>query len=119
MCYSEFGDILEAIGALDAGVLTMEASRSALTLVEQLKEKPYPGDMGPGVYDIHSPNIPAPLEILATLKTLLSVIPEKNLWINPDCGLKTRSPLETEKALEAMITATRLLREEIRTSPEA
>ncbi|MDY0163178.1 5-methyltetrahydropteroyltriglutamate--homocysteine S-methyltransferase [Desulfobotulus sp.] len=119
MCYSEFGDILEAIGALDADVLTMEASRSALTLVEQLKEKPYPGDMGPGVYDIHSPNIPAPLEILATLKTLLSVIPEKNLWINPDCGLKTRSPLETEKALEAMITATRLLREEIRTSPEA
>lgn len=113
MCYSEFGDILEAIEALDADVLTIEASRSALSLARQIREKPYPRDMGPGVYDIHSPNIPEAEEILKTLKILLTCIPKHKLWVNPDCGLKTRSPEEAEKALAAMMEATRILREEM------
>ncbi|TYT74860.1 5-methyltetrahydropteroyltriglutamate--homocysteine S-methyltransferase [Desulfobotulus mexicanus] len=114
MCYSEFGDILEAIDAMDADVITIEAARSALTLVDQLKKTPYARDIGPGVYDIHSPLIPGEEDILLRLDTLLSTLEPEQLWINPDCGLKTRSPKEAEESLKAMVNAAKKLREKYR-----
>ncbi|MCW7752517.1 5-methyltetrahydropteroyltriglutamate--homocysteine S-methyltransferase [Desulfobotulus sp. H1] len=112
MCYSEFGDILDAIDTLDADVITIEASRSALSLVDQLRQHPYPRDIGPGVYDIHSPQVPDKNEILHTLQVLLDVIDPKRLWVNPDCGLKTRREEEVNAALRAMVTAAHELRQD-------
>ncbi|TWI71761.1 methionine synthase (B12-independent) [Desulfobotulus alkaliphilus] len=114
MCYSEFGDILAAIDAMDADVITIEASRSALSLVDQLKESPYARDIGPGVYDIHSPLIPGEKEILSRLEILLSTFRPEQLWVNPDCGLKTRSQKEAEQSLRAMVNAAKTLRETYR-----
>ncbi|GGD50109.1 5-methyltetrahydropteroyltriglutamate--homocysteine S-methyltransferase [Lacimicrobium alkaliphilum] len=113
MCYSEFNDILDAIIALDADVLTVETSRSNMVLLDAFKHKAYPNDIGPGVYDIHSPNVPDSGWITNLLKKALEVVPAERLWINPDCGLKTRGWEETRASLENMIDAARQLRKEL------
>ena len=110
MCYSEFGDILPAIAALDADVITIEASRSGMDLLDGFARFRYPNAVGPGIYDIHSPRVPNPDEILALLEKARAVIPDERLWVNPDCGLKTRGWPETETALRNMVNAARALR---------
>lgn len=110
MCYSEFNDILPAIAALDADVITIETSRSQMELLTGFGEFAYPGEIGPGVYDIHSPRIPGVAEMVALLKKALEVLPVERLWVNPDCGLKTRNWAETEAALANMLSAAHQLR---------
>ncbi|WP_409421247.1 5-methyltetrahydropteroyltriglutamate--homocysteine S-methyltransferase [Pseudaeromonas sp. ZJS20] len=111
MCYCEFGDILPAIAALDADVITLETARSDLTLLEELKEGGYPNAIGPGVYDIHSPNVPAVSQMVRLLRLAAKHLPVKHLWVNPDCGLKTRGWPETLAALGNMVEAARQLRQ--------
>ncbi|GAA4433466.1 5-methyltetrahydropteroyltriglutamate--homocysteine S-methyltransferase [Ravibacter arvi] len=113
MCYSEFNDIIGSIAAMDADVITIETSRSQMELLDAFADFEYPNEIGPGVYDIHSPRIPAAGEMVGLLKKALKSIPPKNLWVNPDCGLKTRKWPETKAALVTMIDAARTLREEI------
>jgi 5-methyltetrahydropteroyltriglutamate--homocysteine methyltransferase len=113
MCYSEFNDILPAIAALDADVITIETSRSNMQLLDAFGDYAYPNDIGPGVYDIHSPRVPAAAEMLTLLRRALHVVPPERLWVNPDCGLKTRSWPETEAALREMVKAARELRAEL------
>ncbi|MDO9452437.1 MAG: 5-methyltetrahydropteroyltriglutamate--homocysteine S-methyltransferase [Stagnimonas sp.] len=113
MCYSEFNDILPSIAALDADVITIETSRSNMQLLEAFGDFSYPNDIGPGVYDIHSPRVPAVSEMTALLEKAIKVIPPERLWVNPDCGLKTRGWAETEDALGKMVQATRVLRERL------
>jgi len=113
MCYSEFNDILDAIIALDADVLTVETSRSNMVLLDAFKHKAYPNDLGPGVYDIHSPNVPDTSWITGLLKKALEVVPAERLWVNPDCGLKTRGWQETRAALKNMVAAAKHLRAEL------
>lgn len=110
MCYAEFNDILPHIAALDADVITIETSRSAMRLLDGFGSFCYPNDIGPGVYDIHSPRVPDSREIAALLRKARSVIPAQQLWVNPDCGLKTRGWDETAAALRAMVAAARQLR---------
>ena len=111
MCYSEFNDIVEQIAALDADVITIESSRSQMELLEAFAHFSYPNDIGPGVYDIHAPRIPSPAEMLALLERALKYVPKERLWVNPDCGLKTRGWQETRAALTNMMVAARRLRE--------
>jgi 5-methyltetrahydropteroyltriglutamate--homocysteine methyltransferase len=113
MCYSEFNDIIDSIAAMDADVITIETSRSQMELLDAFADFNYPNEIGPGVYDIHSPRVPTVDEIVALLEKALNVIPARNLWVNPDCGLKTRKWPETEAALRNMITAANLLRESV------
>jgi 5-methyltetrahydropteroyltriglutamate--homocysteine methyltransferase len=113
MCYSEFGDILDAIAALDADVITIETSRSNMELLDAFGAFAYPNEIGPGVYDIHSPRVASVDEMLALLRRAAGVIPPERLWVNPDCGLKTRGWAETETALRHMVAAARTLREEL------
>ncbi|MBV8656776.1 MAG: 5-methyltetrahydropteroyltriglutamate--homocysteine S-methyltransferase [Burkholderiales bacterium] len=113
MCYSDFEDILPAIAAMDADVITIETSRSAMALLDAFGEFAYPNEIGPGVYDIHSPRVPSAGEIETLLRKALKVIPAERLWVNPDCGLKTRAWPETNAALAAMVAVARQLREEI------
>ncbi|MDR3390581.1 MAG: 5-methyltetrahydropteroyltriglutamate--homocysteine S-methyltransferase [Sulfuriferula sp.] len=110
MCYSEFNDILPAIAALDADVITIETSRSDMELLRGFGEFNYPNEIGPGVYDIHSPRVPATEEMVRLLKKAAEVIPAEHLWVNPDCGLKTRGWPETEAALANMVAAAKSLR---------
>ncbi|GLK61281.1 5-methyltetrahydropteroyltriglutamate--homocysteine methyltransferase [Azotobacter vinelandii] len=110
MCYSEFNDLIEAIAALDADVLSIEASRSQMELLEAFEAFAYPGEVGPGIYDIHSPRVPDREEILALLRQAAERIPPERLWVNPDCGLKTRGWTEAEAALANMVAAARALR---------
>ena len=119
MCYSEFNDILPAIAAMDADVITIETSRSDMELLRGFGEFNYPNEIGPGVYDIHSPRVPSADDMTRLLEKAAQVIPPHNLWVNPDCGLKTRGWAETEAALENMVTAARVLRETYRISPAA
>jgi 5-methyltetrahydropteroyltriglutamate--homocysteine methyltransferase len=112
MCYSEFNDIVSAISDLDADVITIETSRSDGELLEVFENFQYPNDIGPGVYDIHSPNVPEVDSILALLKNAARDIPIERLWVNPDCGLKTRAWPETEAALARMVAAAKILRAE-------
>jgi len=107
MCYSEFNDIIEHIAAMDADVITIECSRSQMELLDAFANFEYPNEIGPGVYDIHSPRVPAQDEITALLEKAAEVIPADQLWVNPDCGLKTRHWEETRKALIAMVAAAR------------
>lgn len=107
MCYSEFNDIIEHIAALDADVITIECSRSQMELLDAFADFSYPNEIGPGVYDIHSPRVPSKEEISALLEKAADVIPADQLWVNPDCGLKTRHWDETRKALIAMVAAAR------------
>jgi 5-methyltetrahydropteroyltriglutamate--homocysteine methyltransferase len=118
MCYSEFRDILDAIAALDADVITIESSRSSMDLLEAFREFSYPNEIGPGVYDIHSPRVPAREEIVAQLERAARVIAPDRLWVNPDCGLKTRGWPEVEAALTNMVEAARLAREHIGGEPQ-
>lgn len=110
MCYAEFNDILPAIAAMDADVITIETSRSDMELLDAFAAFAYPNDIGPGVYDIHSPRVPDQAEILRLLQKARAVIPDARLWINPDCGLKTRGWEETREALQKMVAAARTLR---------
>ncbi|WP_220718850.1 5-methyltetrahydropteroyltriglutamate--homocysteine S-methyltransferase [Agarivorans litoreus] len=110
MCYSEFNDIMPAVAALDADVLTIETSRSAMSLLQAFEHFEYPNEIGPGVYDIHSPNIPSIDDIKALIDKAAQWIPLQRLWVNPDCGLKTRNWQETEAALNNMVLATKELR---------
>ncbi len=110
MCYSEFNDIIEAIAAMDADVITIETSRSQMKLLDAFAHFRYPNDIGPGVYDIHSPRVPTVDEMIKLLEKAAKVIPYRQLWVNPDCGLKTRGWDETRKALSNMIGAAKTLR---------
>ena len=117
MCYSEFNDILPDIAAMDADVITIETSRSGMELLRGFGAFRYPNEIGPGVYDIHSPHVPARDEMLALLRKAAAVVPPDNLWVNPDCGLKTRRWPETEAALRNMVDAAKALREELADRP--
>ncbi|MBT2299076.1 5-methyltetrahydropteroyltriglutamate--homocysteine S-methyltransferase [Variovorax paradoxus] len=113
MCYSEFNDILPEIAAMDADVITIETSRSDMELLRGFGEFKYPNEIGPGVYDIHSPRVPAVDEMVRLMRKAAAVVPPANLWINPDCGLKTRGWPETEAALVNMVAAAKVLRQEL------
>lgn len=110
MCYSEFADIITAIDDMDADVITFEASRSDLTLLDTLKETNFRTEVGPGVYDIHSPRVPSVEEIKTELYKMLKKLPADKLWVNPDCGLKTRANEETNSSLENMVEAAKQVR---------
>ncbi|GJJ04999.1 5-methyltetrahydropteroyltriglutamate--homocysteine methyltransferase [Duganella rhizosphaerae] len=112
MCYAEFNDILPQIAAMDADVITIETSRSDMELLNGFGQFRYPNEIGPGVYDIHSPRVPGQAEMVRLLQKASAVIPPANLWVNPDCGLKTRGWAETETALRNMVAAARQLRAE-------
>ena len=113
MCYSEFNEVIEAIAAMDADVITIETSRSNMQLLDAFEAFAYPNDIGPGVYDIHSPRVPDTAEMLKLLRQAATRIPAERLWVNPDCGLKTRAWPETEAALVNMVAAARQLRAEV------
>ena len=110
MCYSEFTDIIPAIDAMDADVITFEASRSDLQILDALRENNFKTEVGPGVYDIHSPRVPSVDEIVAALSKMRNKIEDKKLWINPDCGLKTRGDKETKESLINLVKAAQLIR---------
>ena len=110
MCYSEFGDIFPAISALDADVISIENARSGLELLETFRREGYDKGIGPGVYDIHSPRVPPAEEIAANLRATLTVLDVDQVWVNPDCGLKTRKPEESTAALRNMVAATKEVR---------
>ncbi|WP_422004441.1 5-methyltetrahydropteroyltriglutamate--homocysteine S-methyltransferase [Roseivirga pacifica] len=110
MCYSEFNDIIEDIAQMDADVITIECSRSQMELLGAFGDFKYPNEIGPGVYDIHSPRVPNKHEMVELLEKAKAVIPEKQLWVNPDCGLKTRGWEETQAALKAMTAAAETMR---------
>lgn len=112
MCYSEFTDIIPAIDQMDADVITFEASRSDLTILDSLQENNFRTEVGPGVYDIHSPRIPSEEEIVAALRKMTQKVKVEKLWVNPDCGLKTRGTKETKPSLCNMVLAAKKLREE-------
>ncbi|TAL86896.1 MAG: 5-methyltetrahydropteroyltriglutamate--homocysteine S-methyltransferase [Rhodanobacter sp.] len=111
MCYSEFNDIIEAVAAMDADVISIETSRSRMELLDAFTRFRYPNGIGPGVYDIHSPRVPSGGEMLELLRKALEVLRPEQLWVNPDCGLKTRAWPEVEAALRAMVQCARQLRE--------
>jgi len=111
MCYSEFNDIIEAIAKMDADVITIETSRSDMELLEVFDDFNYPNEIGPGVYDIHSPNIPSKEQIVSLMEKAAKKIPKDRLWINPDCGLKTRRWEEVIPALKNMVDAAKILRQ--------
>lgn len=112
MCYSEFTDIIPAIDDMDADVITFEASRSDLQILDSLREHHFETEVGPGVYDIHSPRIPSVEEIVTALHTMLTKIDREKLWVNPDCGLKTRAMPETEASLKNLVEAAKQIRQE-------
>ncbi|BAF71485.1 5-methyltetrahydropteroyltriglutamate--homocysteine S-methyltransferase [Sulfurovum sp. NBC37-1] len=113
MCYSEFNDIIRTIEAMDADVISIETARSGNELLKIFAEVGYKQEVGPGVYDIHSPRIPSVEEIVEQIKKLLKVLPKEQLWINPDCGLKTRKWEEVKPSLENMVKAVQIVREEL------
>lgn len=111
MCYSEFNAIIEAIEQLDADVITIENSRSAAELLDVFREYEYANEIGPGVYDIHSPRVPTQEEIVGLLQRIVNYLPAERVWVNPDCGLKTRRWEEVRPALTNLVAAARALRE--------
>ena len=113
MCYSEFNDIISAIDDMDADVISFEASRSNLEILDELKEKNFKTEVGPGVYDIHSPRIPTVEEIEQALHRILAKVKKEKVWVNPDCGLKTRGEKETKASLKNLTQATQNIREEL------
>lgn len=112
MCYSEFNDIINHIADMDADVITIECSRSQMELLDAFADFEYPNDIGPGVYDIHAPRVPSKEEMVRLLEKAAKVIPSAQLWVNPDCGLKTRGWDETEKALIEMVNAAKEMQKE-------
>jgi 5-methyltetrahydropteroyltriglutamate--homocysteine methyltransferase len=113
MCYSEFNDIIESIAAMDTDVITIETSRSDMELLDAFDRFEYPSEIGPGVYDIHSPNVPSEQQIVDLMTKAAKKIPVQRLWVNPDCGLKTRSWDEVRPALQNMVSAARRLRAQL------
>lgn len=113
MCYSEFNDIIKDIDNMDADVISFEASRSKLTILDVIKENDFETEVGPGVYDIHSPRVPYVEEMETAIKTMLTKISKEKLWVNPDCGLKTRGILETDASLKNMVEAAKMVREQL------
>ena len=114
MCYSEFNDIISAISDMDADVISIETSRSQMELLNAFVNFKYPNEIGPGVYDIHSPRVPSQQEMTDLLKKALKVLKPQQVWVNPDCGLKTRDWPETKAALQAMVDATQEVRESVK-----
>ena len=112
MCYSEFNDIVRDIDNMDADVITFEASRSDLKLLDALNEAKFETQVGPGVYDIHSPRVPSEQEIVDALHKIIAKVPQQNVWVNPDCGLKTRGETETTASLKNLVAAAKKLRNE-------
>ncbi|MCC7260714.1 MAG: 5-methyltetrahydropteroyltriglutamate--homocysteine S-methyltransferase, partial [Alphaproteobacteria bacterium] len=112
-CYSEFNDIIASIAEMDADVISIETSRSQMELLDAFVNFKYPNEIGPGVYDIHSPRVPSVREMTLLMRKALAVLSPEQLWVNPDCGLKTRDWPETKAALEAMVEAAKLLRVEL------
>ncbi len=110
MCYSEFNEMIESIAALDADVISIEASRSDMDLLNAFKNFQYPNDIGPGVYDIHSPRVPSVDEIVELLEKAMQYIPKEQIWVNPDCGLKTRAWTEVRMSLANLVAAAKILR---------
>ena len=110
MCYSEFNDIIEDIVKMDADVISIECSRSRMELLDAFHRVRYPNEIGPGVYDIHSPRVPANEEIKYLLQKALEVLPSGQLWVNPDCGLKTRGWPEVRAALTNMVKTAKEMR---------
>ncbi len=113
MCYSEFNDIIEGVARMDADVISIETSRSAMELLDAFVSFKYPNEIGPGVYDIHSPRVPKQSEMEVLLEKALEVLKPEQIWVNPDCGLKTRGWAEVRPALEAMVAAAKALRERL------
>jgi 5-methyltetrahydropteroyltriglutamate--homocysteine methyltransferase len=113
MCYSEFGPILRAIADMDADVLSIETSRSRQELLGDFASQGYPNQVGPGVYDIHSPRVPSVEEMASLMERASRVLPAERLWMNPDCGLKTRGWTEVEASLKNMVQAARQVRESV------
>jgi 5-methyltetrahydropteroyltriglutamate--homocysteine methyltransferase len=113
MCYAEFGDIMPAIAALDVDVISIESARSGTALLQALVDFEYPNEIGPGVYDIHSPRVPDAGEIEQLLRRAAGVLPPERLWANPDCGLKTRNWSEVRAALRNLVAAASRLRAEL------
>jgi 5-methyltetrahydropteroyltriglutamate--homocysteine methyltransferase len=111
MCYSEFNDIIASIADMDADVIKIETSRSDMELLDAFDDFKYPNGIGPGVYDIHSPNIPDEAHIVQLMRKAAERIPPQRLWVNPDCGLKTRAWEEVIPALKNMVEAAKRLRE--------
>ncbi|MHA4807391.1 5-methyltetrahydropteroyltriglutamate--homocysteine S-methyltransferase [Flavitalea flava] len=114
MCYSEFNDIIQNIADMDADVITIECSRSQMELLDAFADFNYPNEIGPGVYDIHSPRVPSKTEMIALMEKAKAVIPVDQLWVNPDCGLKTRQWPETKAALVEMVNAAKELRKSVK-----
>jgi 5-methyltetrahydropteroyltriglutamate--homocysteine methyltransferase len=112
MCYSDFDDIVDGIAEMDADVLLVEGTRSGMRILDVLRRCRYPGDVGPGVYDVHSPRVPSDREIETLLRRAGGIFPAERLWVTPDCGLKTRRWEEVRPALAAMVAAARRLRAE-------
>jgi len=119
MCYSEFNDIIDSIAAMDADVISIETSRSQMELLDAFVEFNYPNEIGPGVYDIHSPRVPNKQEMKALLLKALNVLPAEKIWVNPDCGLKTRGWPETMGALKEMVEAAKEIRDDIEAKASA
>ncbi len=113
MCYSEFNDIIHAIADMDADVISIETSRSNMELLNAFINFKYPNEIGPGVYDIHSPRVPKTEEMISLLQKAISVLKPEQIWVNPDCGLKTRAWPETKQALKQMVDATKVLRAQL------
>ena len=113
LCYSEFGEVIEAIARLDADVTSIEAARSHMEVLDDLNAVGFDLGVGPGVYDIHSPRVPGVEEIAASLREALKAVPVERLWVNPDCGLKTRGPAEVEASLRNLVDAAKLVRAEL------
>ncbi len=116
LCYSEFGVVIDAIRNLDADVTSIEAARSRMEVIKDIRENGFDHGIGPGVYDIHSPRVPSIAEVTELLEMALASIPARQLWVNPDCGLKTRGYAETVESLQNVLAATRAVREKIRLS---
>ena len=116
MCYSEFNDIIDSIAKLDADVITIETSRSDMELLKAFEKFKYPNEIGPGMYDIHSPRVPTVEEMVNLIEKAVTYIPINRLWINPDCGLKTRGWPETEASLQNMMAAAQILRDKFEKS---
>ena len=110
MCYGEFNDIIEAIAAFDADVISVETSRSQMDLLSTFSRFEYPNEIGPGIWDIHSPRVPGTAEMVELLDAALKVVPAERLWVNPDCGLKTRRWEEVRPALVNLVKAARRVR---------
>ena len=111
-CYCQFNDIIDSIAALDADVISIETSRSHMELLDAFVKFRYPNSIGPGVYDVHSPHVPSVADMVALLERAAHVLQPAQIWVNPDCGLKTRNWAEVMPALERMVQAARAMREE-------